>query len=75
MPANVSFPGYLSDMVNSSRDSFCNVLHNKALWSDKLIKKTLKNIGGQTFDIEDVRVIVKEYLSCLADTIEKGDPL
>ena len=75
MPAKVDVPDYLSDMVTGSRDAFCNVLHNPALRSDRIIKKTLERMGGQTFDINDVRGIVTEYLNCLAETIDKGDPL
>ena len=75
MPSKVNIPDYLSDMVTGSRDAFCNVLHNPALRSDKIIKKTLERMGGQTFDINDVRVIVTEYLNCLSDAIDKGDPL
>ena len=75
MPAKVDIPEYLADMVTGSRDAFCNVLHNPALRSDTIIKKTLERMGGQTFDINDVRVIVTEYLNCLAETIDKGDPL
>ena len=75
MPAKVNIPEYLADMVTGSKDAFCNVLNNPALRSDKIIKKTLERMGGQTFDINDVRIIVTEYLNCLAETIDKGDSL
>jgi hypothetical protein len=70
-----SVPDYLDNMVQSTRDAFCDTLHNPSLWSDKLIKETLNRMGGSPFNIEDVQAIVKDYLTVLSETIRRGDSL
>lgn len=69
----IQIPEYFSSMVSSSRDDFCDVLHNPALWSDPIIKKTLERVGSQAFNIEDVQLIIKDYLTVLAETIRKSE--
>ena len=71
----VQVPDYLASMVCSSKDAFCDILHNPALWSESMIKKTLERVGSQAFNIEDVQMIIKDYLTCLSESIRKGETL
>lgn len=69
------FPEYLSGMVSSSKDAICDLLHNPALWSQQMAKRTLERSGGQAFNIQDVQSIIKDYVTVLSETIRRGDPL
>jgi len=75
MVMNIQVPDYLAGMVSSSREAFCEMLHNPALWSEPIVKKTLERVGSQAFNIEDVQLIIKDYLTVLAETIRKGESL
>jgi len=68
-------PDYMDTLVQSSRDAFCDVLHNPALWSENIIQQTLTRMGGTPFDIEDVQTIVKDYLTVLSENVRKGETL
>ncbi len=67
----VSFPEYLKPVYNHTKESFIDVLNNPVLWSDPMIQKTLQRVGAKPFDIEDVRLIIKDYLAVLVDTFRK----
>ena len=71
----VQIPDYFSGVVDHSKESFCDMLHNPALWSDTIVKKTLERMGGQAFNYEDVQEIIKDYLTVLSETIRKGESL
>ncbi len=71
----VNIPEYMESYVNSTRDAFCETLHNPSLWSEPIIKKTLERVGGQAFNFEDVQVIIKDYLTVLAESIRRGEAL
>jgi hypothetical protein len=73
MPVQV--PDYMSNVVNTSRDAFCDMLHNPALWSEGMIKKTLERAGGHPFNIQDAQLIIKDYLTVLSETIRKGESI
>lgn len=68
-------PTYLEGMVNSSRDAFCDTLHNPELWSETLAKRTLERIGSQAFNINDVQLVIKDYVAVLSEAIRKGETL
>lgn len=68
-------PDYMDTLVTSSRDAFCDVLHNPALWSEKIIQQTLTRMGGAPFDIEDVRSVIKDYLTVLSENVRRGETL
>ncbi|HPF71612.1 MAG TPA: hypothetical protein PLQ13_13130 [Candidatus Krumholzibacteria bacterium] len=68
-------PNYMNTMVTSTRDAFCDILHNPSLWSDKIIKETLNRTGGHPFNIQDVQILVKDYLTVLAENIRRGEDL
>ncbi len=68
-------PQFMDGVFNSTRDSFCDILHNPALWSDKIIKETLTRTGTQPYNIEDVQTLVKDYLTVLSENIRRGEDL
>lgn len=70
---NIQIPEYLKSVVENSRDSFCEMLHNPSLWSEPMVRKTLERTRTQTFNIQDVQEIVKDYLTVLSETIRKGE--
>jgi len=69
----VQVPDYLASVVDSSRDSFCDMLHNPSLWSEAMVRRTLERVGGQAFNIQDVQQIIKDYLTVLSESIRKGE--
>lgn len=68
-------PSYMNSMVTSTRDAFCDVLHNPSLWSEKIIKETMNRTGGQPFNIQDVQTLIKDYLTVLSENIRRGEDL
>jgi hypothetical protein len=68
-------PTYFSGVVNTTRDAFCDMLTNNELWSDNMIRETLRRTGSEAFDIHDVQNIIKGYLTVLSDTLKEGKTL
>ncbi|MBI2877955.1 MAG: hypothetical protein HYY20_13850 [Candidatus Tectomicrobia bacterium] len=62
---------YFKPIIESTYDAMCDVLNNPALWSDHMIHKTLERAGGKPFNVEDVRLLVKDYLAVLCELIRK----
>lgn len=58
-------------IIETTYDTMCDVLNNPVLWSDHMIQKTLERAGGKPFNVEDVRLLVKDYLAVLCDFIRK----
>lgn len=72
---NVQVPEYLNTIVEKSRDSFCDLLHNPNLWNEAMVKKTLERSRGVPFNIQDTQNIIKDYLTVLSETIRKGESI
>ena len=68
-------PHFMDSVVTSTRDAFCDILHNPSLWSDRIIKETLTRTGSQPYNIQDVQTLVKDYLTVLAENIRRGEDL
>lgn len=68
-------PNYLEDMVNHTRNAFCDTLNNPQLWSESLARRTLERLGSQAFNIKDVQLIIKDYVSVLSETIRRGETI
>ncbi len=68
-------PDYMEQIVINTRDAFCDTLHNPTLWSETLVKRTLERTGSQAFNINDVQMIVKDYLSVLSEAVRKGETI
>ena len=62
-----------ANIVTSSREAFCDMLHNPALWSEDIVKQTFERSGAQPFNIEDAQGLIKDYLTVLAEHIRKGE--
>lgn len=72
---NIQIPDYLTGVVTSTKESFCDMLTNENLWSDTMVKQTLNRVGSQAFNIDDVRHIIQNYLTVLSETIREGRSL
>ena len=68
-------PRFMDSVVTNTRDSFCDILHNPGLWSEKIIKETLARTGTQPFNIQDVQSLIKDYLTVLSENIRRGEEL
>ena len=66
-------PEYLKTVVNFHKDSYCDLLGRPGLWSETMATRTLERLGGQAHNIEDVQIIIREYLSVLTDAIKKEE--
>ncbi len=62
-----------SHIVDASRDAFCTMLNNPSLWSEGMVTKTLQRMGSSAYNIQDVQMIIKDYLSVLSEAIRKGE--
>lgn len=59
----------------NTRKSFGDMLQHPSLWTDDIIHETLGRRGGQPFNVEDVRHLIKDYLTVVTDKIRRGDVL
>jgi hypothetical protein len=46
--------------------------NNPAMWSDQVIHKTLRQIGGKPYTARDVRYIIKSYCKIMKDFVKKS---
>ncbi|MFN8006300.1 MAG: hypothetical protein U0V70_04600 [Terriglobia bacterium] len=67
----VTIPEYFKPVFEHTKESLIDLLNNPYLWSDPMITKTLERVGGKPFDIEDARLLIKDYLAVLAERIRK----
>ena len=67
----VTIPEYFKPVFEHTKESVIDLLNNPYLWSDPMITKTLERVGGKPFDIEDARMLIKDYLTVLAEKIRK----
>jgi hypothetical protein len=65
--------GVFAQVADASRDVVLGMLNDPALWNEAMITKTLRRLGGSAYNIQDVQLIIKDYLSVLAETIRKGE--
>lgn len=63
---------HLRPIYESTQNTLCDFLGSPALWSDQMIHKTLERTAGKPFNVEDVRMIVKDYLAVLCEFVRKG---
>jgi hypothetical protein len=62
-----------STVASAANDAVCTMLNNPALWSEAMVTKTLQRLGGSAYNIQDVQIIIKDYLSVLSEAIRKGE--
>ena len=66
-------PEYFGHIVEASKDAFCTMLNNPSLWSEDMVARTLQRLGSSAYNIQDVQLIIKDYLSVLSEAIRKGE--
>jgi hypothetical protein len=66
------FSDYFKPIIESYQGSLCDFLNTPELWSDHMIQRTLERSAGKPFNVEDVRSIIKDYLTVLSDFVRKG---
>jgi len=69
---NNQFPEYLRNMVDSTKETVCDLLQDPTVWSEHMIKETMNRTGGEAFDINDVELIIRNYLDVLTEKIQTG---
>jgi hypothetical protein len=67
----ITFPEYFKPVHEHTKESFIDLLNNPVLWSDAMVNRTLQRVGAKPFDIEDARLLIKDYLAVLVDVIRK----
>jgi hypothetical protein len=65
---------YFYPVWHGVQNGFCDFLNNPILWSDEMIRSTLERSGTKTYNPEDCRMIVKDYLWVLQDFIRRNWP-
>jgi hypothetical protein len=73
MPAYATHGEYFDNIVSATKDSFCTMLNDPALWSEQMVQRTLQRLGSSAYNIQDVQMIIKDYLSVLSEAIRKGE--
>jgi len=47
--------------------------NNPALWSDQMVHKTLRQVGGKPYTARDVRSIIKAYCKIMKQYVKKAE--
>lgn len=58
----------------SVQNGFCDFLNSPILWSDEIIKTTLERSNTKTYNMEDCRTIVKDYLNVVCEFMRHNWP-
>lgn len=66
-------PEYLKSVVTFHKDAYCDLLSRSGLWSENMATRTFERLGGQAHNIEDVQIVIREYLNVLTDAIRKEE--
>ena len=66
-------PEYLKAVVSFHKDAYCELLSKPGLWSETMATRTLERLGSQAHTIEDVQIVIREYLTVLTDAIMKEE--
>lgn len=66
-------PEYFGHIVEASKDAFLTMLNDPACWSEEMVTKTLQRLGSTAYNIQDVQLIIKDYLSVLSEAIRRGE--
>jgi len=69
---SIQFPEYLRNMVDNTKETVCDLLQDPTVWSEHMIKETMNRTGGEAFDINDVELIIRNYLDVLTEKIQTG---
>ncbi|HUL29474.1 MAG TPA: hypothetical protein VLZ03_03380 [Thermodesulfobacteriota bacterium] len=59
----------MEKLCNSCLYIMTTELDNPGLWSNEMVEKAVKREGGVPCDIESARLIIKNYLGVLRDTL------
>ena len=51
------------------QNGICDFLNNPTMWSDEFIKATLERTSTKTYNTEDCRNLVKDYLSVVCEYV------
>ena len=47
--------------------------NNPAMWSDQVVHKTLREVGGKPYTTRDVRYIIKAYCKIMKQFVKKTE--
>jgi hypothetical protein len=62
---------YMKPFYKGTWQGFYTFWTNPAMWSDQVVHRTLKEIGGKPYTARDVRSIIKSYCKIMKQYVKK----
>jgi hypothetical protein len=63
---------YVRPMVKSAWQGMYTCWTNPAMWSDQVVYRTLRQVGGKPYTARDVRSIIKTYCKVMREQVKKS---
>jgi hypothetical protein len=70
-----SYSEYFGTVGRSSINAFSRMLNDPALWSETMIRRTMRQSSGSVYNILEVQLIIRDYLGILSEAVRKGERL
>lgn len=62
---------YVRPFFKGTWQGFFSFWNNPAMWSDQIVHKTLREVGGKPYTARDVRYIIKTYCKIMKQYVKK----
>jgi len=63
---------YVKPVVRSAWQGWYTCWTNPAMWSDQMVYRTLRQVGGKPYTARDVRSIIKTYCKVMREQVKKS---
>ena len=67
-------PGAFYPVWYSVQNGICDFLNTPTMWSDEFVKATLERGQTKTYNTEDCRNLIKDYLAVVSDYVRHCGP-
>lgn len=64
---------YMKPFYKGAWQGMYTYWNNPAMWSDQVVHKTLRQIGGKPYTTTDVRSIIKSYCKVMREYVKKTE--
>jgi hypothetical protein len=63
---------YMTPFYKGAWQGMYTYWNNPAMWSDQVVMRTLRQVGGKPYTARDVRFIIKSYCKIMKDYVKKS---
>jgi hypothetical protein len=62
---------YMKPFFKGAWQGMYTYWNNPAMWSDQVVHKTLRDVGGKPYTVRDVRSIIKSYCKIMKQYVKQ----